>query len=64
MPKRAKGKQKERKKDKRNRLEKRRTKARKTKFIFGRELSIDQIVAGLKQMCEEAGIPFVEERKK
>ena len=36
----------------------------KTKFIFGRELSIDQIMAGIKVMCQEAGIQFIEEKQK
>ena len=58
MPKGTKGKQEKGKQDKSNSPGKREMKPNKTKFIFGRELSIDQIVAGVKKMCEEAGIPF------
>ncbi len=63
MPKGTKGKQERGKPDKRKRSGKREMKPGKTKFIFGRELSIDQIVAGIKVMCEEAEIPFVEGKK-
>jgi hypothetical protein len=63
MPKETKGKQKNGKENKRNSPGKRRMKPGRKKFIFGRELSIDQIMAGIKVMCEEAGIPFVEKRK-
>ncbi len=63
MPKETKGKQEKGKGDKRIRFGKRSEKPGRTKFLFGRELSIDQIMAGIKVMCEEAGIPFVKEKK-
>ncbi len=64
MPKGTKGRQEMKTQHKRDKWRKRGMKLRKTKFIFGRDLSIDQIMAGVKEMAEEAGIKFVEENRK
>ncbi len=64
MPKETKGKQEKRKQDKRSKSVKRKTRPTKTRFFFGRDLSAEEILNGIKQMCRSAGIRFIEEREK
>lgn len=34
-------------------------KPKKTRFVFGRELSEDELIRALRKLCKEAGIKFI-----